>query len=83
MTLPIWAETKMIKLRSFLRFLIALAGVGLVLLGVYNMFVTQLIDAPVIAPYRQWGVIAVDRTSGYYLGDVLIIAVGAVIAWFS
>lgn len=82
MDIRIRMETLGIRFRSLLKTLVRLAGIGLVLLGVYNMFLVGLLDVGVIAPYRQWGLIFTGNQSAYYLGDVLVMAVGAIIAWF-
>jgi len=82
MDIRIRMETLGIRFRSLFKTLVRIAGIGLVLLGVYNMFLVGLLDMSVIAPYRQWGLIFTGKQSAYYLGDVLVMAVGAIIAWF-
>jgi len=82
MDIRIRLETLGIRFRSLIKTFVRLCGIGLVLLGVYNMFLTGLFDMSVIAPYRQWGLVFTGNESAYYLGDVLVMAFGAVLAWF-
>lgn len=79
---PIWAEVYWIRTRSWLQLLLQMGGVFLVLLGTYNMFVVPLSDLVAFAPYRMWGVVVMADQGSYYLGDVLVMCIGAVIAWF-
>jgi hypothetical protein len=46
------------------------------------MFGAPILEMATVAPYRQFGIVYVGQTSGYFLGDVLIMALGASIAWF-
>lgn len=72
-----------VKARSKLRFFIGMVGVGLIIWGAYNMMLASLIDYPIVAPYRQFAFIMDwERGFGYYIGDVLVMAVGMIIvAW--
>jgi len=80
---PIWLETLGIRLRGLLKTTVRVVGILLVLFAVYNMFAAPLFDLPVHAPYREWGVVLASNQKGYYIGDVLLIGLGSIIAWFT
>jgi len=82
METPIWLEVGWIRLRSLLRTLVRLFGVGVVLLGIWNMFGAAMLDMNAVAPYRIWGLVRVGEMSAYYIGDALLMMAGAAIAWF-
>lgn len=80
--LRITAETSLIRGRTVIRTLIALAGVALVVIGGVN-----LLSGGVWAPYRSLlrtvGVTTVAEQQFIYVADVVVIALGAVAAWFA
>jgi len=76
-------ETIYIRSRTWFKTVIRLLGLALVLLGVYNMFLVPLFELQTVAPYRIFGPTMNPWEGGYYLGDALIICIGAAIAWFA
>lgn len=77
-------ETTYIRSRAWVGLLVTLGGIGIVLLGAYNMFAAPLLGMETFAPYRIFGVRQTSTDSGaYFLGDAIIMCVGAAIAWFS
>jgi len=76
--LQLSAELWRIRLRKLLRATLGLAGLACVLVGAMNM----LTGSSMFAQYRVFGAV-LTPTSGYYIGDVLLIGGGAVLAWFS
>jgi hypothetical protein len=77
------SEVVWIRARHTIKSLVRIAGILLVLLGAYNMLLAPALLMEPIAPYRQGLPILVsEQGGGYFLGDVAIIAIGAVIAWF-
>lgn len=82
MELPIWLETGWIRIRTFARTAVRIAGLGILFLGIYNMFGAAMLDMPAVAPYRYWGLVRVGEASAYYIGDAVVMALGAAIAWF-
>jgi hypothetical protein len=82
--LRISAETTAIRVRSRVRLAIALVGIGLVLLGGYNLFGAPLTDGVTLTFYRDVLVaVGLEEYAITYLAEVVVIAVGAVLAWFS
>lgn len=78
--LRITAETTIIRSRTFISTLIALAGLALVIVGGIN-----LLSGGVWAPYRtvlsSLGITSVAEQQFVYVADVVVIAIGAVAAW--
>jgi hypothetical protein len=78
--LRITAETTIIRSRTFISTLIALAGLALVIVGGVN-----LLSGGVWAPYRtalsSLGITSVAEQQFVYVADVVMIAIGAVAAW--
>lgn len=85
-SIKIRAETTYIRFRTLARTLLSVVGIGLVLLGAYNMLLVPAGDMAAVAPYRVIGTVTFETgngVSGYYLGDVVCMAVGAILAWFT
>lgn len=80
--LRIGLQVRLLRTKTKLKSLVRLLGVGLLFLGIFNMFVAPLVSVEPFAPYRIFGVVFASETSGYYIGDVLLIAAGAILAWF-
>lgn len=80
--LRITAETSLIRGRTLIRTLIALAGLFLVVLGGVN-----LLSGGVWAPYRSllriFGVTTVAEQQFVSVADVVVIALGALATWFA
>jgi len=75
-------EVALIRARHTIKSLLRIAGILLVLLGAYNMLLAPVMAMDPIAPYRQGvPVLVSEQGGGYYLGDVAVIAIGAVVAW--
>ena len=74
-----------LKARVYAKTAIRLLGLVAVLVGTYHLL-GPLID-PTLPTWAPWRVIGVTANAGsggvYYLGDVLVIAVGAIVTWFS
>jgi len=85
METPLWMERLVIKSRSLVKTTIRLLGIALICLGVFNMFLGPLFDYAAVAPYRLWGPVYPygPTRGGYYIGDALVMCVGAAIAWFT
>lgn len=78
--LYIGAEVFLIRNRNIMR----LIGIALVIWGSYNLLFAPLMGREVYAPYRAFGmIIQADTMKGFFIGDVLVICLGAVIAWFT
>jgi len=76
------SEAALIRARHTIKSLLRIAGILLVLLGAFNMLLAPVLMMDPIAPYRQGMPILVSQQGGgYFLGDVAVIAIGAVIAW--
>jgi len=71
-----------LRAKTYLRFLTGIVGIALVSLGAFNMLVAPVVNLTPLAPYRGIGVVVFER-GAYYLGDILVIAVGAVLAWLA
>lgn len=81
-SIKIRAETTYIRFRTLLRMVVGMAGLGLVLLGGYNMLLAPASGMETFAPYRVIGAVLIDgSTGGYFLGDVMAIGVGAILTW--
>jgi hypothetical protein len=76
------AEIYHIRTKSWLRFSVAVAGLILVFLGVYNMFAPLLFDVNAFRFYRFATPVVFDR-GAFYFEDIAAMAVGAVMAWWS
>jgi len=80
--LRITAETSVIRGRTLISSLIALAGLFLVVLGGIN-----LLSGGVWTPYRSllrpFGVTTVAEQQLVSVADVVVIALGAAAAWFA
>jgi hypothetical protein len=73
-----------IRARAHAKNLVRLLGLLAVLLGFYHLFVPFVGPSlPTWAPWRVFGLTA-NVASGaiYHIGDVVVIAVGAIVAWF-
>jgi len=76
------SEVALIRARHSIKSLLRIAGILLVLLGAFNMLLAPVLMMDPIAPYRQGMPILVSQQGGgYFLGDIAVIAIGAVIAW--
>lgn len=76
------AEVYWVRARGWVRTLVRAVGVGFVLLGAFNLLVAPVVDITPLAPYRAFGIVLAYPHGGYYLGDVVVIGCGAVLAWF-
>jgi hypothetical protein len=74
-----------LRARVYARTAIRLLGLIAVLIGTYHLLFSFIDPSlPTWAPWRVIGVTASPDSGGiYYLGDVLVIAVGAIVTWFS
>jgi len=76
-------DATLIQARHTFKSIFRIAGILLVLLGAYNMLLAPVMEMGAIAPYRQGlPVLVSENGGGYYLGDVAVIAIGAIVAWF-
>ena len=75
------AEVAWIRLRSSTRTLLRLVGLLAVLAGAYHLFLPILADVPTWAPWRTGAVVGVENGLIFF-GDVLVMAVGAIVVWF-
>lgn len=78
-------ETTVIRGRGLLRLVGQVAGIVLVLLGGYNMLGAPITGDVILPLYRTLlpNAILFDASKGaVYLADVLVAAIGAVLAWF-
>lgn len=76
------AEPYYIRVRSWLRLLVGALGLGLLLLGIYNMFAPLLFDVAAVRFYEQGWLVAFDRGT-FYAEDIAVMAIGAVLAWWA
>jgi hypothetical protein len=76
------AEPYYIRAQSWLRLLVGIAGLGLLLLGIYNMFAPLLLDVTALRFYEQGWFVAFDR-GAFFFEDIVVMAVGAVVAWWA
>jgi len=79
--LKVSLEVFYLRSKGWTRTGIRLLGIALVLLGAYNLLAAPVLQAQPIAPYRELGLV-IFRRGAYYLGDMLIMAVGAILTWF-
>lgn len=84
-SLKITAEVFWIRTRGYLRLVAQLVGLVFVLVGVFNVFAVPIADVgPIATQYRVFGEILLNESGRFvYLDDILLIAVGSVVAWFS
>jgi len=75
------AETTAIRVRSYLKSLFRILGLGLILLAAYNALISPSYGTTLIAPYRITGEIVITEGGIVYLDDVAVFVVGAIIAW--
>lgn len=76
-------EILSIRAKTKIRNGVRLLGLGLVLLGFYNGLIAPIAGTGFFAPHRVFGFFVVGQGHGIvFLGDALIVAVGAVLVWF-
>lgn len=78
--LQISAQVYWVRARSHLKTVVRLAALAVVLLGMFNLFATAIADISAIRPYPTIQPIGAER-GVFYLGDVIAIGAGAVLAW--
>lgn len=73
-----------LRLRTQFKTVLRLIGLTAVLFGAYNMLIVPFLATESWAPYRVLGSVLVgtELLSAVYLGDVALIAVGAVVVWW-
>jgi hypothetical protein len=73
-----------VKARARLRLLLQIAGIGLVFLGAYNLLIASAAGFEVFAPYRI-GIVAGggEGNAIFFFSDVVVMAVGAAITWWT
>lgn len=79
------AETGAIRLRSKLRFFVSVAGMAMVLLAVFNLLIVRFGFTPAFSQYRSFleGVMYYETGQAVYFADILLFAIGSVLAWFT
>jgi hypothetical protein len=75
-------ETFYIRFRTFIKTGVRLAGVGVVLLGAFNLLSFVSTVTPIFTGYRTFG-ISLFGPAGSYYADVLLVLIGSAIAWFA
>lgn len=83
--LRITGEIWGIRLRTYLSRVLQLVGLSLIGLGAFNLLLAPLLHVgPVGTTYRVFGVIVFDDVGALvYVGDIFVIAVGALVTWFA
>jgi len=85
--ISLYARLSGLYLGATIRTMIRAIGVLAVLAGGYHLLVPLLgVDVPIIAPWRVIGVVWMDGpgigNTPMFVGDVILICVGAATAWF-
>lgn len=89
--LTISFEAIYISIKSYVRMLIAMAGLGIVFIGCYNLFGPLVIGSEyLVDAHHVMEPVAYQRQNSpikndyylIYISDLLCIAVGGLIAWF-
>lgn len=75
------AEPYYIRVRAWLRLLIAVAGLAILLLGMYNMFGPLLLEREPWRVYQQGWLVVFDR-GAFFVEDIVVMAVGAALAYW-
>lgn len=77
------AEVYGLKARAKLRFIVQIVGVGLLLLGAYNMLGAPALSAAAFRPYGVLRVLGSEGAGLFFLADVVVMAVGAITVWIT
>jgi len=78
------AEIYGTKAKAKLRLILQIAGIALLLLGAYNLMIVPVLQTELWAPYRMFGAVYSSKEEvGFYLGDFVVMAVGAIVVWLS
>lgn len=77
-------EVAWIRLRTRIRLMISLIGIGLVLVAVFNMYAPAYTDFAAVAPYRE-PVLSMTglRDGATYIADLLVLGIGLILGWFA
>lgn len=76
------AEAYGIRSRSWVRMIIRGAGIAAVLIGAYNLLLSPFLVSPEILTAYRSVVATVLVSSAPLLTDIVLMVVGAVVAWF-
>ena len=78
-------ETVAIRTRGWIRLSLSLAGIALVLVGAWNLLLAPTLGTnPFLSEYRRFLLVLVVSDGGIlHLADIVLVGVGAVVAWFS
>jgi len=74
-------STLWIRCRAWLMMVPRLVGLGLLLLGAYNLIGAAVTDTSVLAVYRVIGMLDHEGMIAIHLGDVVVSAAGAAVIW--
>jgi len=84
--LSLWGRLSGLYLGTFTRTLLRALGVIAVLVAGYHLLIPLFVDVPTWTPWRQFGLIWViggsTTNQPMFVGDLLVIAIGAIVAWF-
>jgi len=71
------------RFRTRFKTTVRLAGLVAVLLAVYHLFIPFFVVDPMTwTPWRVFGLWLVGERALMYLGDLLLLASGAIVTWF-
>jgi len=80
----ITADVYGMRAKAKLLLVVQLAGLALVLLAAHNLLFAQMLNTPVWAPYRIFGAVySSQKEVAFFVGDVVAMAVGAAIVWWT
>lgn len=78
------AEIYGTRAKAKLRLILQIAGIALVILSAYNLLIAPAMQTELWAPYRMFGSVYSSKEEvGFYIGDFVLMAVGAAIVWWS
>ena len=78
-------ETAAVRTRGWARFGLSVVGVALVLVGAWNLLLAPTVGFDALFPeYRRFlSTLVVSDGGVVRLADVVLIGIGAIVAWFS
>lgn len=79
----ITAEAYGIRSRGWLRAVLQVVGVAAVLVGAYNFLVAPYVVTGAVAPAYRDLAATVIAVPSQMLADILLMVIGAIVAWFT
>jgi hypothetical protein len=80
----ITADVYTLKLKAKLRFLLQFLGIGALLLAAFNMLIAPATAYAAFAPYRTQTLVGGGESGAvFFLADVALMAIGAIVVWLA